>query len=304
MESPPPFSRAFLAKKRYNTTNFPATPLLPAMSVRLTFPDLLRTSVLRFSDFSRETGGILLLLGSAVFIILAFGSLMSPVFLPFAFAALMLAAVLAVSLLPSTRRLALRRKIHETRAELLEKNSRVLESLRQPGRLRYNRLHTSVIRLSDLVGEDKHTVVRPGEYLLWLYLKLLIARDHLEENAEGSRHEALLAERARLEVELRREDLSLASRQSKGETLDLLEQRISAARTRAVKIEEVESDLLRIEHQLALLCDRAAQRSPLGDSGFRIELAAETFATATSGDLAGNMTVQQVEQLFVSNFAD
>lgn len=267
------------------------------MSVRIHYLDQLRESLIRHGRFFQGLSGNFPALAVVLIFMISLASISLLWAAPVA-AFVLLLSIVAAAPLPSIRSAALRRKVSETRASLLEKNSLVLEILGNPRRNRYNRLHGKVARLSDMLPEDPGSVVKPGEYLLWLYLKLLLAQDHLESNATGSSSEALHEEKMVLETDLRREDLSEVTRQAKQQTIHLLEQRMNASRMRAIRTEEVESDLIRIEHQLALLCDRAAEQSPLADAGYRIDLAAEPATTASCGELPGGAHVQQVEEIF------
>ena len=68
---------------------------------------------------------------------------------------------------------------------------------------------------------------------------------------------------------------------------------MDAARSRWSRIQEIESDLTRIEQKLALMFDRAAQHNIMGDSGRRINFSDEvqTGASLTS------LTSPHVEEL-------
>lgn len=265
------------------------------MSVKVTFGDKLRESMRLHGEFFRDLN---VLAGAALVIGMLVLIPRNPVMMGELLVLMTTCSIMAGSLLPGTSQSARRRKVRETRAGMLEKNNNVLEILSLRGRKRYDKLSERVSRLAERLPGDRDAVVRPGEYLLWLYLKLLMALDHLDANSKESSLEVLETERSRLEVESDDPGISEASRQVKQQTIQLLEQRITAARMRTIRVEEVESDLLRIDHQLALLCDRAAQQSPLADAGFRIDLATETVATSLCGDLPGGVNVQEMEEIF------
>ena len=180
------------------------------------------------------------------------------------------------------------------RENLLEKWSLVVAKLAKDSRERYNRLHLRVSRLGDLSSAPhKGSLLRPGEYLLWLYLKLLMARDLLEEGTTTSSEAAIEADRSRILRELELPGLTPVTRQSKEETVLILDQRLDAARSRWSRIQEIESDLTRIEQKVALMFDRAAQHNIMGDSGRRINFSDElqTGASLTS------LTSPHVEEL-------
>lgn len=268
------------------------------MSVKVTFGDKLRESMRLHGEFFRDLN---VLAGAGLIVLMLVLIPRNPLMMGELLVLTTTCSILAGSVLPSTAKSARRRKVRETREGMLEKNSLVLEILSLSGRKRYNKLSERVSRLADMLPGDRDAVVRPGEYLLWLYLKLLIALDHLDANSKESSLEGLETERQRMEREIGDPGISEASRQVKQQTIHLLEQRITGARLRTIRVEEVESDLLRIDHQLALLCDRAAQQSPLADAGFRIDLATESVATSLCGDLPGGLNVQEMEEIFYTH---
>lgn len=180
------------------------------------------------------------------------------------------------------------------RENLLEKWSLVVTKLSPASRKRYNVLHLRVSRLGDLSpAPRKGSLLRPGEYLLWLYLKLLMARDLLEEGTVTSNEDSISAERARITEDLQSPALTDAARQSKEETVLILDQRLDAARSRWSRIQEIESDLTRIEQKLALMFDRAAQHNIMGDSGRRINFSDEV----QTGASLSSLTSSHVEEM-------
>ena len=181
-----------------------------------------------------------------------------------------------------------------SREALLEKWSLIVARLTKGSRGRYNLLHLRVSRLGDLTpAPRKGSLLRPGEYLLWLYLKLLVARDLLEESTATSSQALLDVERQRLLKELESPDLTPMARQSKEETLLILDQRIDTARNRLSRVQEIESDLIRIEQKVALMFDRAAQNNTMGDSGRRINFSDEIQI----GTSLGSTNSSEVEEL-------
>ena len=198
-----------------------------------------------------------------------------------------IAAITAYGYLPSVKA----RKHHAwelDRESLLEKWSLVVAKLAPPSRSRYQQLHLAVSRLGDLHPPSRRgSLLRPGEYLLWLYLKLLLARDLLEEGNRTSSEAAILQQRDRILAELQQHPLTPASRQSKDETILILDQRLETARGRAGRTQEIESDLTRIEQKLALMVDRAAQHNTMGDAARRIHFSDEVQTGASLTSLMG-----------------
>jgi hypothetical protein len=125
---------------------------------------------------------------------------------------------------------------------------------RSPVGQRYNAMHSLVSRLGDLTPGPSPSVIAPGEHLLWLHLKLLIARDHLNDSAALSSPDSLAAERDEIAADLDNPSLPRAARTARQHSLDLLDQRLSTARMRLGRLDEIEADTIRIEHQIALLC--------------------------------------------------
>jgi hypothetical protein len=96
--------------------------------------------------------------------------------------------------------------------------------------------------------------------LEWIYLKLLIARDHLA-NDLGAETEATLRQRVTLlqaEIGAPQEAAPTALQRSQQATLSLLQQRLDNLQNREHLLKENESDLSRIEAQVALMRENAA----------------------------------------------
>lgn len=102
-----------------------------------------------------------------------------------------------------------------------------------------------------------------------------------------------MEERNLIQAELENQNLSDHTRQSKQETLLILDQRLDTARNRSTRMQEIESDLKRIEQKLALMFERAAQQNPMGDAGRRINFSDEIQTGASLHSLVGG----QVEEM-------
>lgn len=191
------------------------------------------------------------------------------------------------------------------RQELLDKWEAFRAQLSPAAAERYDRLRQTVRRLGSLFPPGEHekaSLLRPGEYPLWLYLKLLLARDHLEVNARESREEDLRTQLAALEAELEQPDLTPAARESKQETAILLRQRIASAEARRARLQEVESDLTRIEHKIALLYDQAVQQNSMNDAGLRVNLPAEAMDLRSLSPSAGG-GMEEVDRLMTEQLS-
>jgi hypothetical protein len=94
--------------------------------------------------------------------------------------------------------------------------------------------------------------------LQWLYLKLQIVRQHVTGSDTEADEGKLRADMARLERELSGASQSQASRESKAATLELLRQRARNFERRRQTLDEIGSDLARIEAQVALVLENTS----------------------------------------------
>lgn len=122
------------------------------------------------------------------------------------------------------------------------------------------------------------------ENLKWVYLKLLIASYHLltagTEDTPGSLEKKIKS----LEGELQNGRESSALRQSKTATLDILKRRLANVQRREQTLEEVESDLTRVESQVDLILDNAAMQGKPQTISTDIELASDLVSGGMFGD--------------------
>jgi uncharacterized protein YlaN (UPF0358 family) len=93
--------------------------------------------------------------------------------------------------------------------------------------------------------------------LQWLYLKLLIARQHVTGARVESDAAKVRADLSGLERELSNAALSPAARESKQATLAILRKRAEHVDHRQQTVQEIASDLTRIEAQVQLVLDNA-----------------------------------------------
>jgi hypothetical protein len=120
--------------------------------------------------------------------------------------------------------------------------------------------------------------------LKWVYLKLLIARLHLLTAGTDDTPESLEKKIASLHRELQDSDESPALRQSKSATLDILKRRLANIERRGQSLEEVESDLTRVESQVDLILDNAAMQGKPQTITTDIELASDLVSGGIYGD--------------------
>lgn len=122
----------------------------------------------------------------------------------------------------------------------------------------------------DLVIED-HRQALPK--LTWIYLKLLIARHNFflankEATSDGLQHEI-----ARLEKEIAEPAITPTLKESKTATLAILKQRVENLDRRETALEEIESDMKRIEAQIDLTLENVRMCQYSGAAGMNISLA-------------------------------
>jgi hypothetical protein len=122
------------------------------------------------------------------------------------------------------------------------------------------------------------------ENLKWVYLKLLIARFHLLTAGTEDTPQSLEKKIASLEGELQSPKESQALRQSKAATLDILKRRLANIQRRGQSLEEVESDLTRVESQVDLILDNAAMQGKPQTISTDIELASDLVSGGMFGD--------------------
>lgn len=131
-----------------------------------------------------------------------------------------------------------------------------------------------------LIETNQHAL----ENLSWVYLKLLIARYHLLTAGTEDTADSLLKKIATIEKELRDPDETPALRQSKSATLDILKRRVANIQRREQSLEEVESDLTRVESQVDLILDNAAMQGKPQTISSDLELASDLVSGGMFGD--------------------
>jgi hypothetical protein len=122
------------------------------------------------------------------------------------------------------------------------------------------------------------------ENLKWVYLKLLIARYHLLTAGTDDTAESLEKKIGSLQQDLKDNQETSALRQSKAATLDILKRRLGNIERREQSLQEVESDLTRVESQVDLILDTAAVQGKPQTISTDIELASDLVSGGMFGD--------------------
>jgi hypothetical protein len=157
-------------------------------------------------------------------------------------------------------------RIRDRRASVEDDGSRMrslIDRLPAEGRARLRRLEEQCERLARLrAGGDGAAAMEQNREELrridWLFLKLLVAQQHLMSEDDKTDAAKLDAERRQIEEELARpEALSESLRRSKEATLRILTQRCANVGRQAQALAEIASDLKRVEEQLKLALEEA-----------------------------------------------
>jgi len=119
--------------------------------------------------------------------------------------------------------------------------------------------------------------------LQWLYLKLLVARHYLE-TASNSDAQSLKRNIDSLEQELKDPAVTDALRQSKSATLSIMKQRMNNFQNRTRIMQEIDSDLTRIEAQVDLALDNASMQGKPQTISTEIELASDLVSGTLFGE--------------------
>jgi hypothetical protein len=122
------------------------------------------------------------------------------------------------------------------------------------------------------------------ENLKWVYLKLLIARYHLLTAGTEDTPDSLIKKINSLQEELGDPSETPPLRQSKAATLDILKRRLANIQRREQSVEEVESDLTRVESQVDLILDNAAMQGKPQTISTDLELASDLVSGGMFGD--------------------
>lgn len=119
--------------------------------------------------------------------------------------------------------------------------------------------------------------------LEWVYLKLLVARHHLLSPSSET-EESLEKKIQGLEKDLQDGEETESLRQSKSATLNILKKRLSTMRKKQQTLEEIESDLTRIDNQVDLILENATVQGKPQTISADIELASDLLGGSVFGE--------------------
>jgi len=133
--------------------------------------------------------------------------------------------------------------------------------------------------------------------LQWVYLKLLVARHHLETPASHAPEDVLEAKVKELERDLQDPSETDTLRQSKSATVEILKKRLANLRRREQTQEEIESDLTRIENQVDLILENVTIQGKPTTISTDIELASDLLGGSVFGE--DESAVSALEHVYV-----
>jgi len=129
-------------------------------------------------------------------------------------------------------------------------------------------------RSSDAEGYVVETAFQNLDSLGWLYLKLLVAKQNLG-NSTGESEESLSRKISDLQKSLEEGTDTEALHKSKTATLAILKKRLNVMRHKGQMLQEIDSDLMRLEAQVALAVENASVEGKPQAISTEIELASD-----------------------------
>jgi hypothetical protein len=171
-----------------------------------------------------------------------------------------------------------------------EKRSALVQTLPAEDRKRIDALDRKCAKVLDVYrnaqAEDFliDTNREALDNLKWVYIKLLIARFHLLTAGTDDTADSLQRKIVSLGKDLQDSQETPALRQSKGATLDILKRRLTNIQRREQSLEEVESDLTRVESQVDLILDNAAMQGKPQTISTDLQLASDLVGGELFGE--------------------
>ena len=136
-------------------------------------------------------------------------------------------------------------------------------------------------QVEDFVIDSNHDAL---DSLQWVYLKLLVAQYHLLSPTNNETEQSLEAKIRGIETDLNDKDETESLRQSKTATLAILKKRLVNMRRKEQSLEEIDSDLTRIEAQIDLILENATMQGKPQTISADLELASDLVSGEMFGD--------------------
>ena len=133
---------------------------------------------------------------------------------------------------------------------------------------------------SYLVESNRHALQK----LTWLYLKLLVAQQNLTAMHKSTTVAEIEQQIELIQKDLRYDKISPSLKESKQATLAILQQRLAVFEKRSESLQEMESDLTRIEAQVDLAVENAGMRGKPEAISANIDLVSHLLDDSLFGD--------------------
>jgi len=134
------------------------------------------------------------------------------------------------------------------------------------------------------------------ERLRWVYLKLLVARANLQNLGTRETEETLRAKIAQIGHDLSAPSLSETLRNSKEATARNLQERLANLSRKRESLDEIDSDLTRIESQVEVILEKALLQGKPQTISTDIELASSFVGGTLFGD--SEVTVADLDRIY------
>ena len=170
------------------------------------------------------------------------------------------------------------------------KRTALIQTLPAEDRKRIDALDRKCLKVLDVYrnGQAEEFLIETNrealDNLKWVYTKLLIARFHLLTAGTDDTADSLQRKITTLEKDLQDSQETPALRQSKAATLDILKRRLTNIERRGESLEEVESDLTRVESQVDLILDNAAMQGKSQTISTDLQLASDLVGGGLFGE--------------------
>jgi hypothetical protein len=203
------------------------------------------------------------------------------------------AVVSALAFNPRFQKVIDARSAVPLRQDAASKRAALLASLPQNLRARMSSLQQSSARVLSIyqkLGLDRDLTSGTEaslDKLQWIFLKLLVARDHLANELGLESRESLESRIATMKQQAAIPDQSTALIRSQDATIAILERRIENLGNRDRLLQENESDLGRIEAQVDLMRENAAIEGKPTAVDAEIELASDLASPDIFGTHSG-----------------
>lgn len=204
---------------------------------------------------------------------------------------------------PRFQRVVDAQSVHLKEGEAEKQRALLVARLSQERRARLAELEKKCARIIELdtdsqaesyVLDNNRDALRQ---MTWLYLKLLVAQQNFVSLQGGDKVEAELQRQiAALESDLREANLSRSLRESKQATLAILEQRRANLDRCEQLLEEIASDLTRVEAQVDLAVEKAGMQGKSEAISANLNLVSQLLDDSVYGEAAP--AIAQVERAY------